>query len=170
MHKLRHFKEGKSLPDNVAAEDLRASLDKVIEEIHDRVGCAMGRCIEESFKRFGYYDIRRQKDQIRGMRFFFCGNGMCPNPYEHAVRFFHRAWDWNPEPESVPFQAPRDIQINPVIDGDGGPVFQRFTVAYGLSFMSENLSDCMYPKQIALRPRNIREPEGYNPAADYEEN
>ena len=170
MHKLRHFKEGKSLPDNVAAEDLRASLDKVIKEIYDRVGRAMGCCIEESFKRFGYSDIRRQKDQIREMRFFFCGNGMCPNPYEHAVRFFHRAWDWNPDPDSVPFQAPRDLQINPVIDGDGGPVFQRFTVAYGLSFMQENLSDCIYPKQIPLRPRNSREPDGYNPAADYEEN
>jgi hypothetical protein len=170
MHKLRHFKEGKGLPDNVAAENLRLSLDKVIQEIHDRVGRAMGSCIEESFKRFGYADIRRQKDQIRGMRFFFCGNGMCSNPYEHAVRFFHRAWGWIPDPDSVPFQAPRDLQINPSIDGDGGSVFQRLTVAYGMSFMADNLSDCIYPKQIPLRPNNGRELSSYNPASDYEEN
>lgn len=170
MHKLRHFKEGKGLPDNVAAENLRLSLDKVIQEIHDRVGRAMGSCIEESFKRFGYADIRRQKDQIRGMRFFFCGNGMCSNPYEHAVRFFHRAWGWMPDPDSVPFQAPRDLQINPSIDGDGGSVFQRLTVAYGMSFMADNLSDCIYPKQIPLRTNNGRELSSYNPASDYEEN
>lgn len=170
IHKLRHYKEGKGLPDGIAASDLIASLDAVIKGIHDRVGRAMGDCIIESFKRFTSADIQRQKKQIRDMRFFFCGNGMCPNPYGYGVRYFHRAWGWDPEPAAVPFQSPRDLQIDPNVDGEGGAVFQRLTVAYGLSFMPENLADCMYPKQIPLRPEGDHGLNGYNPAADYEEN
>jgi hypothetical protein len=145
--------------------------DSVILEIHNRVGKAMGDCISNSFKKFGVSSIETCKRRIRDMKFFFCGNGMSKNPYELGTRFFHseKGWRWHPAPDSIPFQPPRDLNnkySNLFIDNR---IFKRLSVAYGMSFMSENLTNCMFPSDIKISTVQIEIQRGHNPAADYEE-
>jgi hypothetical protein len=56
--------------------------------------------------------------------------------------------------------------INRVIDNR---IFKRLSVAYGMSFMSENLTNCMFPSDIKISTVQIEIQRGHNPAADYEE-
>ena len=173
VREIRRYKEDYVDSDNPGSADaeLGEIYKGVILEIHNRVGKAMGDCISNSFKKFGASSIEMCKGRIRGMKFFFCGNGMSKNPYELGTRFFHsdRGWRWRPEPDSVPFQPPKDLNnkySNLFIDNR---IFKRLSVAYGMSFMSENLTNCMFPSDIPISAVKIEPQRGHNPAADYEE-
>ena len=111
------------------------------------------------------------KRRIRNMKFFFCGNGMSKNPYELGTRFFHskNGWGWVPEPESIPFQPPGDLYNKYSSIFIDNRIFKRLSVAYGMSFMSENLTVCMFPGDIPISAIQIEMQRGHNPAADYEE-
>jgi len=173
VREIRMYKEGYENRNNLGNVDaqLGGVYESVILEIHNRVGKAMGDCISNSFKKFGASSIEMCKRRIREMKFFFCGNGMSKNPYELGTRFFHseKGWRWHPAPESIPFQPPSDLNNKySSIYIDNG-IFKRLSVAYGMSFMSENLTECMFPSDIPISAVKIEMQRGYNPAADYEE-
>jgi len=174
VREIRNFKE--SYEGDVDADSKDIELDQiyksVVLEIHNRVGKAMGDCIWNSFTKFGSPSIDLCKSRIRNMKFFFCGNGMSKYPYEAATRFFHgeRGWRWVPGPDSIPFQPPADLSNKHSRFLNINGVFKRLSVAYGLSFMLENLTECMFPKDIPISDIKIEPQRGHNPASDFEEN
>ncbi len=86
------------------------------------------------------------KDQLQDTRVIFSGGGHCPNPYGSAVveqfscDLFLRPF----KPEVVGLPTPRDLEILP----DQARWMSRLSVAYGLSFVKEDLARFKYPKEL----------------------
>lgn len=160
---LRALKESRSGFSGDQRLKAMAFLSDVEREIYTEVAQAMGRTLEESRSRISPDATLALKD-LRTVRFFFVGKGFVKYPYEDAVRFFHKTW---PEsPQQVALVPPSDIKWP--IGMAPASLFVRFTVAYGLSFLRENLEGCKFPDQVKWQ--KPFPPEWYGrPADDFED-
>lgn len=141
---LRALKESKK----GFSGELRATalkhLEEVQREVFVEVGKAMGRTIENALGRISPNPALAAKD-LKSVRFFFVGKGFVKYPYEDGIRFFHQTWP--DAPAQVTLVPPSDIRWTAGLTASEH--FVRFTVAYGLSFLRENLETCKFPDQVS---------------------
>jgi len=160
---LRSLKESRSGFSGDQRTRALAFLSEVERDIYTEVAQAMGRTIEKSRFRISPNASLASKD-LKSVRFFFVGKGFVKYPYEEAVRFFHQSW--LDHPQQVSLVPPSDIKWP--IGLAPGTSFIRYTVAYGLSFLRENLEGCKFPDQVKWQ--KPFPPEWYaKPADDFQD-
>ena len=160
---LRSLKESRSGFSGDQRTRALALLSEVERDIYTEVAQAMGRTIEKSRFRISPNASLALKD-LKSVRFFFVGKGFVKYPYEEAVRFFHQSW--LDHPQQVALVPPSDIKWP--IGLAPGASFIRYTVAYGLSFLRENLEGCKFPDQVKWQ--KPFPPEWYaKPADDFQD-
>lgn len=86
------------------------------------------------------------KSQINSIRLIFGGGGHCLNPYQSAVMLpFSGNLFSNPiNPDIVGLPRPHDLEISPAEER----WLPRLSVAYGLSFLKDELSRFTYPMDV----------------------
>jgi hypothetical protein len=159
---LRQLKETKIGFSGAAREQALDALANVQHGIYNEVARAMGRTIENSRTRISPNPVLAIKD-LKSVRFFFVGKGFVKYPYEDAIRFFHEGWDEHPP--QVTLSPPSDIRWP--VGLVPASLFVRFTVAYGLSFLRDNLEGCKFPDQVQWQPP-FKPDWCDNPSADFE--
>ncbi|WP_338604482.1 hypothetical protein [Desulfoferula mesophila] len=86
------------------------------------------------------------KDQLRGTRIIFGGGGHCDNPYGNAVQdtFHSNLFRSGMNPDVLGMPIPRDLDLP-----DGSEHWMnRLSVAYGLSYLKEDLAKFTYPEDV----------------------
>lgn len=86
------------------------------------------------------------KDQMLGIRLIFGGGGNCSEPYESAVKcpFSGNLFRKSFTPDVVGLPRPLDLEIDPGEE----KWLPRLSVAYGLSFLKDELSRFIYPVNV----------------------
>jgi len=141
---LRYLKESRSGFSGSQREKALEELSIVENQIYLEVAQAMGRTVGNSRSRISPNAGLADKD-LKSIRFFFVGKGFVKFPYEQGLRFFHK--DWPQPPPQIALSPPPDIRWP--IGLAPASLFVRFTVAYGLSFLKDNLEGCKFPDQVA---------------------
>ena len=160
---LRYLKESRAGFSGDQRQKALALLSIVEKQIFTEVAQAMGRTIGNSMDRISPDAGLAQKD-LKTVRFFFVGKGFVKYPYEDAIRLFHQ--NWLEAPQQVALVPPSDIRWP--VGLVPASSFVRFTVAYGLSFLRENLEGCKFPDQVIWQ--KPFPPEWYSkPAVDFED-
>jgi hypothetical protein len=88
------------------------------------------------------------KDQMLGIRLIFGGGGNCSEPYESAVKlsFSGNLFRKSFTPDVVGLPRPPDLEIDPGEER----WLPRLSVAYGLSFLKDELSRFIYPIDVTM--------------------
>jgi hypothetical protein len=103
--------------------------------------------------------VLRRSRQFKKILILYGGGGVCKHPYEQGVTAAFGHWQLTPEARALP-EPPDLIWPRGV---DGGALFKRFSVAYGLSFLRAVLDEHRFPEEIIP----LQEPE--NEARSYED-
>jgi len=116
-------------------------LDKARNRISEQLAKDTTKTIESSLKKLFV------KDQINGIRMIFGGGGHCNNPYQSAaMRPFAGSTFKKPfTPDIVGLPHPHDLDIAPGEER----WLHRLSVAYGLSFLKNELTRFIYPVDVS---------------------
>ncbi|NJD37159.1 MAG: hypothetical protein FIA89_02375 [Geobacter sp.] len=87
------------------------------------------------------------KDQIRSISLIFGGGGHCANPYRNGAESPFSGTLFNPDvvPDVVGVPDPIDLELHP----SKKKWLPRLSVAYGLSFVKDELARFIYPTDIS---------------------
>ena len=147
---IRHLslaKEGRTSRGGLDDATVSAALIEIKKKIYERVGKAMGNTYGSAVKKISPNPTLAVNILKSSMRFIFVGNGFTVDPYENGLRYFHRAYGWDKEPQQVLLDAPADF-VRSIGEKEASTLFKRFTVAYGLSFDPVNLVPAKFPNEV----------------------
>jgi hypothetical protein len=145
METIRAFKEGRGVVGNEA----RTVFSQVVNELqHGMVGIT-GHTVSQGRSRLGEVGQEIQ-NQFGRTRILFAGGGILDVPYRAGVRnVFQQIMGFAPDTIELP--RPNDL-----LRASGAQVpdvwFRRLTVAYGLSYMREDLQRITLPNQLGNLP------------------
>ena len=128
--------------------DSAIELTKAREQVFGRLASGTKNTIETSINKLYV------KDQIAGIRVIFGGGGNCANPYQSAVMrpFSEIGLKKAFIPDIVGLPYPQDLEI----DSSEKRWLNRLSVAYGLSFLKDELTRFIYPVNVAIpKPEEI---------------
>jgi hypothetical protein len=164
IRQLTAWKERRVVPDGLERDDLEQLLDDVRQKIRDEVGVAVGTCVGETMQAFNT-NVKLAKERVlQTGRFFFAGGGFTENPYELGARFFETTWaagaaeTGNKVPSRlkalrIPFPTGLEFpDIEGITKAKEVVMFNRLTVAYGLSFAIESLDEQRFPSSVPKTP------------------
>jgi hypothetical protein len=134
----RRLKEKRLTSDKTVAHVLDKARLSVAEDLTERTAATLFRA-----------KPKLGRDQFAGIALMFGGGGHTANPYERGVRnaFADKRVYGNTavDPECVGMQVPRDLEPRETVE----LWMPRLWVAYGLSFVKEELADHKYPSQVS---------------------
>lgn len=145
FNQLEYWREAKERGES--SKELNKARDRISEQLSK----GTAKTIESSLKKLFV------KDQISGIRTIFGGGGHCNNPYQSAVmRPFSGSTFKKPfTPDIVGLPHPHDLDIGPGEER----WLHRLSVAYGLSFLKNELTRFIYPVDVSTpTPEEIWKP------------
>ena len=160
LRQLTAWKERRMRPDGLESADLDELMLIVRNELRIEIGGAVGLCIQRTMQAFGSSVITSKGRILSRGKFFFAGGGYLEDPYERGARFFEQQWSngaadlgqpINPPLPALRIPYPSGLEIPEVLEvakSERAAVFNRLTVAYGLSFAIESLDEQRFPSSI----------------------